>query len=213
MPEFEGVTPSGYDDAAASSLEQGALADAQSKAFYQQFPNSTYGQQYNPVEYDEIEGNPEDPAALTDIPTSSTNVRRPRTVAAGYDDTRQVLTVMFRDGTLFNFYNVTPGEWKTFQSSYSKGPLLNFYNKGQYSPGFLLTAPHSYGPADVSNVSPEVLSTIYRVARSSQFRYASNRGTVYRTAQGKAYIPPKSKKGAAPKNNPPASRPHRPHKP
>jgi hypothetical protein len=193
MPEFEGVTPSGYDDAAASSLEQGALADAQSKAFYQQFPNSTYGQQYNPVEYDEIEGNPEDPA--------------------GYDDTRQVLTVMFRDGTLFNFYNVTPGEWKTFQSSYSKGPLLNFYNKGQYSPGFLLTAPHSYGPADVSNVSPEVLSTIYRVARSSQFRYASNRGTVYRTAQGKAYIPPKSKKGAAPKNNPPASRPHRPHKP
>lgn len=213
MPEFEGVTPSGYDDAAASSLEQGMTSDAEGKAFYQQFPISQYSGQYRPVEYDEIEGNPEDPAALTDIPTSSTNVRRPRTVAAGYDEQRQVLTVMFRDGTLFNYYSVTPGEWKTFQSAYSKGPLLNLWSKGQYNPGFLLLAPHQYGPADVSNVSPEVLSTIYRVARSSQFRYASNKGTVYRTAQGKAYTPPKSRKGRAPKNNPPAAKATRPRKP
>jgi hypothetical protein len=213
MPEFEGATPSGYDDAAASSLEQGMTADAEGQAFYQQFQTSKYAGQYNPVEYDEIEGNPEEPAVLTDIPTSSTNVRRPRTVAAGYDEKREVLTVMFRDGTLFNYYNVSPSEWKTFHNSYSKGPLLNLYSKGQYNPGFLLLAPHSYGPADVSNVSPEVLANIYRVARSSQFRYASNRGTVFRTAQGRAYTPPKSKKGVAPKNNPPASRPHRPHRP
>ena len=212
MPAQE-PTPSGYDAAAASALEQGVYSDSFSKEFYDEFANSRYAGQYNPVDYDEIEGNPEDPAVLTDIPTSSTNVRRPRTVAAGYDAQRQVLTVMFRDGTLFNYYNVSSSEWNTFHNSYSKGPMLNLYSKGQYNPGFLLTAPHSFGPADVSNVSPEVLATIYRVARSSQFRYASNRGTVYRTAQGRAYTPPKSKKGAAPKNNPPASRPHKPHRP
>ena len=212
MPAQE-PTPGGYDAAAASALEQGVSSDPSSRSFYDEFENSRYAGQYNPVQYDEIEGSPEDPAALTDVPTSSTNVRRPRTVAAGYDEQRQVLTVMFRDGTLFNYYNVTPSEWKTFHNSYSKGPMLNVFNKGQYNPGFLLTAPHSFGPADVSNVSPDVLATIYRVARSSQFRYASNRGTVYRTAQGKAYTPPKSKKGVAPKNTPPASRPHKPHKP
>jgi hypothetical protein len=213
MPNLEGATPGGYDAATASSFEQGMTADAEGNLFYQQFPNSKYAGQYNPVEYDEIEGDPEAPAALTDIPTSSTNVRRPRTVAAGYDEQRQVLTVMFRDGTLFNFYNVDAGTWKTFHNSYSKGPMLNLWNKGTYSPGALLTSPHSYGPADTSNVSPEVLAGIYRVARSSQFRYASNKGTVYRTAQGKAYTPPKSKKGRAPKNTPPAAKSHKPHKP
>jgi hypothetical protein len=188
-------------------------ADAEGALFYQQFPNSKYANQYDPVEYDEIEGNPEEPAQLTDVPTSSTNVRRPRTVAAGYDEQRKVLTVMFRDGTLFNYYDVDPGTWKTFHNSYSKGPMLNLYNKGTYSPGALLMAPHTYGPADVSNVSPEVLSTIYRVARASQFRYASNKGTVYRTAQGKGFSAPKSKGGRAPKNSPPAAKAHRPHKP
>jgi hypothetical protein len=213
MPNLEGVTPGGYDDAAASSLEQGMTADAEGALFYQQFPNSKYANQYDPVEYDEIEGNPEEPAQLTDVPTSSTNVRRPRTVAAGYDEQRKVLTVMFRDGTLFNYYDVDPGTWKTFHNSYSKGPMLNLYNKGTYSPGALLMSPHTYGPADVSNVSPEVLSTIYRVARASQFRYASNKGTVYRTAQGKGFSAPKSKGGRAPKNSPPAAKAHRPHKP
>lgn len=213
MPELEGQTPEGYESSDASALEKGIVSDPEGKVFYQQFPSSKYSDQYNPVQYDEIEGTPEDPAALTDIPTSSTNVRRPRTVAAGYDPQRQVLTVMFRDGTLFNYYNVTPGEWKTFQNSYSKGPMLNLYNKGQYNPGFLLMVPHQYGPADVSNVSPQVLSTIYQVARSSQFRYASNRGTVYRTAQGKGYSLPKSKKGKAPRNTPPAAKAHKPHRP
>ena len=226
MPNLEGATPGGYDAATASSFEKGMTADAEGNLFYQQFPNSKYAGQYNPVEYDSVEGetdengvlidpnaSPEAPAPLTDVPTSSTNVRRPRTVAAGYDEQRQVLTVMFRDGTLFNFYNVDAGTWKTFHNSYSKGPMLNLWSKGTYSPGALLTSPHSYGPADTSNVSPEVLAGIYRVARASQFRYASNKGTVYRTAQGKAYNPPKSKKGKAPKNNPSAAKAHRPHKP
>lgn len=213
MPDLEGMTPSGYDSAAASSLEGGINADSESAAFYQAFPTSKYANQYNPNVYDEFEGDPEEPAALTDIPTSSTNVRRPRTVAAGYDAQRKVLTVMFRDGTLYNFYNVTSSEWNTFHNSYSKGPLLNLYRDGQPNPGFLLTSPHQYGPADVANVNPQVLATIYKVARSSQFRYASNKGTVYRTAQGKAYTPPKSKRGNAPKNKPPAAKAHRPHKP
>jgi len=212
MPDLEGATPTGYEDAAASSLEKGFISDAESKSFYQEFPNSGYSQQYDPDDYGQLE-DAEAPAALTSVPTSSTNVRRPRTVAAGYDPQRKVLTVMFRDGTLYNYYNVEPGTWKLFDNSYSKGPLLNLYNKGQYDPGVLLVTPHQYGPADTSNVSSDVLATIYRVARSSQFRYASNKGTVYRTAQGKAYTAPKSKGGRAPKNNPPASKAHKPHTP
>jgi hypothetical protein len=212
MPDLEGVTPSGYDSATASSFEQGAQVDAEGKAFYQQFPNSKYAAQYNPVEYEQDEDQ-ESPAALTDIPTSSTNVRRPRTVAAGYDEEREVLTVMFRDGTLWNFYNVDSATWRTFHNSYSKGPMLNWHSKGQFSPGALLLSPHMNGPADISNVSSKVLSTIYRVARTSQFRYASNRGTVYRTAQGRGYKPAKPKSGKAPKNTPRAGRPHKPHTP
>jgi hypothetical protein len=213
MPNLEGATPGGYDDAAASSLEQGMSSDSEGKAFYDAFSQSRFANQYNPVGYDEIVGDPESPVALTSIPTSSTNVRRPRTVAAGYDPERKVMTVMFRDGTLFNYYNVEPGTWKLFDNSYSKGPLLNLYNKGQYDPGVLLVTPHQYGPADISNVSSDVLSTIYKVARASQFRYASNKGTVYRTAQGKAYTPPKAKKGRPPKNTPPAAKAHKPHRP
>ena len=212
MPDLEGETPNGYTESVASSFEQGMLLDPEGKAFYQQFPNSDYAQQYSPNDYGEIE-DAEAPALLTSIPTSSTNVRRPRTVAAGYDAERKVLTVMFRDGTLYNYYNVEPGTWKLFDNSYSKGPLLNLYNKGQYDPGVLLVTPHQYGPADVTNVSSDVMATIYRVARASQFRYASNKGTVYRTAQGKAYTPPKANRGRAPKNNPPASKAHKPHTP
>jgi hypothetical protein len=30
------------------------------------------------------------------------------------------MTVVFRDGTFYNYYQVTPGEWEAFHASYSK---------------------------------------------------------------------------------------------
>lgn len=103
----------------------------------------------------------------TDIPTSSTDYSRPRTVAAGYDPERKTMTVVFRDGTFYNYYEVNLGEWQAFKASVSKGnPWLNKANKNQGSDGLFVGKPR--GPADVSNISAEVRELLYRVVRTSQ---------------------------------------------
>lgn len=112
--------------------------------------------------------------ANLDVPTSSSNVSRPRTLAAGYylyvgerakpyADQRGKITVMFRDGTFYNYYDVPPGVWQTFRNSVSKGPMLNRRNRFQSSDGVLLSFPH--GPADVSEVPEELQRLVYRTAR------------------------------------------------
>lgn len=103
----------------------------------------------------------------TDIPTSSTDYSRPRTVAAGYDASRQTMTVVFRDGTFYNYYEVTTGEWQAFKASVSKGnPWLNKANKYQGSDGLFVGKPR--GPADVSSISPEVRELLYKIVRAKQ---------------------------------------------
>jgi hypothetical protein len=132
------------------------------------------------------------PARLTDVPTSSTNFKKPRTVAAGYDNARQVLTVMFRDGTLWNYYDVTKDEWIKFHASISKGnPFINrqFLSKPQ-------------GLADLSGISDDFLSQLQLMARTNQFRYKSRRATldpygkkiygVTKSAQSKSQLNPRS---------------------
>lgn len=112
------------------------------------------------------------------IPTSTTNVSRPRTVAAGYylyvgerakqyADQRGTVTVIFRDGTFYNYYNVPPGEWQTFKGSISKGPMVNRGTKGKPD-GTLLRYPH--GPADMSQVPEELQRYVYRIARTEQIK-------------------------------------------
>lgn len=115
------------------------------------------------------------------IPTSTSNPSRPRTLAAGYylyvgerakayADQRGKITVMFRDGTFYNYYNVPPGVWQEFKSSISKGPLLNRGGQGknrkQGADGILLSYPH--GPADVTDIPEELQRYTYRVARATQ---------------------------------------------
>lgn len=70
---------------------------------------------------------PDAPAPLTVVPTSTTNPARPRTVAAGYDRQRKTLTVMFRDGTLYNYYEVTSLVWGNFKRARSKGRFIYTY--------------------------------------------------------------------------------------
>ena len=168
-----GATPSGFDASDVSYLQSALQADSNVNDIYQSAQSTEF---YKPVQA----AGKEAPARLTDIPTSSTNAARPRTVAAGYDAQRKVVTVMFRDGTLFNYYNVEPGTWQNFQSSVSKGrPWLNLYGDG--TPGALV-ATGDYGPADLSNVDPNVLSEIYRVARSAQVRYTTRTNRVNRNS-------------------------------
>lgn len=164
---------------------------------------------------------PEAPADFSDnnrdrdVPTSSTYAKRPRTVAASYDKARQVLTVVFRDGTLWNYYQVTPGEWQNFHNSISKGrPWLN-------AGGPFTRKPN--GPADMTNLPPEVTGAIYAEARRAQLRYV----TKYRyktgatrtvtSKSGKKYTydvsgqrVSKTKLKAAGKNTATANKPKRP---
>jgi hypothetical protein len=108
----------------------------------------------------------------SDIPTSSSNYSRPRTIAAGYDEQRQTMTVVFRDGTFYNYYQVTPGEWQGFKASVSKGnPWLNKAGRRQGSDGLFLSKPR--GLADVSSINPQIRELLYKVVRTSQIEQSS----------------------------------------
>ena len=118
-------------------------------------------------------GEDSSPADLTLIPTSTTNPDRPRTVAAGYDETEEKLTVMFRDGTLYNYYEVSKNEWLTFKSNRSKGVVI--YSMLDFKPR---------GYADDSNLRPNQRQALYRFARSFQThrkgRSKGQGGTAYK---------------------------------
>lgn len=116
-------------------------------------------------------------SSLTDIPTSSTDYRRPRTVAAGYDLDPETgdgtVTVVFRDGTFWNYYNISPGTWLTFHNSISKGVHLNNArtNKGR-GDGLILRECSSHGPADISKLSDSAQEFLYKVVRTAQIYHA-----------------------------------------
>ena len=107
------------------------------------------------IQPDEMEDT--SPADITVVPTSTTNPARPRTVAAGYDEDEEKLTVIFRDGTFYNYYEVTGGEWAAFKANRSKGAiiarLLDFKPRG---------------PADVSTLSKKAQQAFYRYSRGAQ---------------------------------------------
>lgn len=108
-----------------------------------------------------------DAVKLTDVPTSSTNYSRPRTVAAGYDPERGTMTVVFRDGTFYNYYQVSDTEWEAFSASFSKGrPWLNRKGKMQANDGLFIGKPR--GQADVSEIDPRIREQLYRVVRAQQ---------------------------------------------
>lgn len=97
------------------------------------------------------------PAELTLVPTSSSNPDRPRTVAAGYDEDEEKLTVMFRDGTLYNYYEVDPSEWAAFKANRSKGAVI--YRMLDFKPR---------GYADDSSLSKGAREAFYRYSRGIQ---------------------------------------------
>lgn len=136
----------------------------------QSIPDSIYSPNTNPYVIPGEKGSTpsvDTAVNLTDIPTSSTNYNRPRTVAAGYDPDTQTMTVVFRDGTFYNYYEVTQGEWINFSSSFSKGkPWLNKANSKQGSDGLFIGKPR--GVADPSSMSPALQQALWRVASTQQ---------------------------------------------
>lgn len=135
----------------------------------------------SPVGYGKRIANREAPAPITLVPTSTTNPLRPRTIAAGYDSGRRILTCVFRDGTYYNYYEVTPLEWGTFKRARSKGKYIYTY---------LDSKPR--GVASVAQISSPGREVLYRISRTHQIRSegrqpihskTSKAGTVY----GKKY--------------------------
>jgi hypothetical protein len=135
-------------------------------------------------ETEKVDGYSPEPVTITQIPTSSTDYSRPRTVAAGYDEARETMTVVFRDGTFYNYYQVSPTEWEAFSASFSKGrPWLNKANETtQAADGIFIGKPR--GVADVSTLDPGVKEQLYRVASAWQI---AKKPRAHKTA----YNPPK----------------------
>lgn len=106
------------------------------------------------------DGEDESAAPISVVPTSTTNPERPRTVAAGYDPQENKITVVFRDGTYYNYYQVSPQEWQAFKARVSKG---------RYIYSYLDSKPR--GPADVGTISAQARKAFYQIARASQVHY------------------------------------------
>lgn len=148
--------------------------------------------------------------AFTDsqVPTSSTDYSRPRTVAAGYDPVRSTMTVVFRDGTFYNYYEVSESEWFAFKSSISKGnPWLNRKNKNQASDGLFVGKPRGY--ADVSNVSPQIREALYRISRTQQIhsRTGLNKGKQPRSTANRRQGALRAAANRTPGKNPSQAKP------
>lgn len=58
------------------------------------------------------------------FPTTSSNPQRPRTLKAGYDYNSRTLTVVFRDGTWWDYRDVPAEMWEAFKAAESKGKYL-----------------------------------------------------------------------------------------
>lgn len=96
---------------------------------------------------------------FTEVPTQTSEPDRPRTVAASYDPERSVLTLVFRDSTIYNYYDVTIDEWYEFKGKSSKW---------QYISDHLNFKPR--GPADTSDLPPKLRYLAYRGARALQIK-------------------------------------------
>lgn len=134
------------------------------------------------------------PSRITVVPTSTTNAKRPRTVAAGWQARTArdlgTLTVVFRDGTYYNYYDVDYREWQDFKSMVSKG---------HYIANFLDSKPR--GPAELGAVDARVraaLELIYVTGRASQkYSYRSGTKRVTDPVTGKRVSVYRNKQGTA----------------
>lgn len=158
--------PTEYNNLAGEPMSMDTMYNAQdgwsSRPFYEVVPLT--GDLRVPGEQPD-EDEDTSPAALTLVPTSSSNPARPRTVAAGYDEEEEKLTVVFRDGTFYNYYEVDKNEWNAFKANRSKGAVI-----------YQMLDFHPRGPADVSSLSKKAQQAFYRYSRGAQL-HMKGKGT------------------------------------
>lgn len=83
-------------------------------------------------------------ARLSLSSTSTIDPESPRTLSAGYDAETHIMTIQFRDGTLWNYYDVPEEIWSEFENAESKGRYLKASGLDDW---------HSMGPAEGSTTS------------------------------------------------------------
>ena len=174
-----------------------AISFAQNEAFNDYNPDGDYRNLASAKGGTSVypEGEEHEPASsgLEEIPTATSMPDRPRTVAAAYDPERKVLTLVFRDGTYYNYYEVTMNEWQTFRGRASKW---------QYIRNVLDGKPRGAASAAGDDISADVRAAIYMVARTAQTRMRGKTpASQMRTAINKSSAP-KSYPGRKPGVNP-----------
>jgi hypothetical protein len=127
------------------------------------------------IEYENLSSDARDyedaPAPITVKPTSTINPRKPRTVAAGYragtneDGSAGTLTVIFRDGSYYNYYEVEPYLWQQFKQVKSKGRFIAKY---------LDQKPRGY--ASVAYITAIAQKTEYYISRTNQVMSRGKQG-------------------------------------
>lgn len=77
----------------------------------------------------------DDSALLPYQPTPSINPPRPRTLAAGYNRETETLRVRFRDGQVYEYFDVPERVWRNFKRVKSPGRAINrTLNQYEYAP-------------------------------------------------------------------------------
>jgi len=145
-----------YADAAGNLISRGGM----------EYENRAEDYGADPRDYEDA------PAPITVKPTSTTNPGRPRTIAAGYrpgtssDGSSGTLTVIFRDGSYYNYYNVEPYLWQQFKQVKSKGRFIRKYLDQK-----------DRGYASVAYISSIAQRSEYFVSRTNQILYKGKQGT------------------------------------
>lgn len=113
----------------------------------------------------------EEGSEYTEVPTATSNPAHPRTVAAAYNREETKLTIMFFDGTLYNYYSVSPEEWDNFKTAQNdRGEL----SKGQYIKDTL--DQKARGFANIEELPEDVRMLARTLARGVQVAAARKRG-------------------------------------
>lgn len=98
-----------------------------------------------------------------ELPTATSKPERPRTLGAMYsrpkegDEEGGTLTLVFRDGTWYNYYGVEPDVWQDFRGRTTKWEFIKNTLDN-----------YSRGPADMRYFTEPERELLYRILRSAQ---------------------------------------------
>ena len=98
--------------------------------------------------------------------TTSSNPTKPRTLKAGYDNSTGTLTVVFRDGTWWEYRGVPVSLWQEFRAADSKGKFMRASGLDTWG---------DMGPADVGAMPRHRRVQMNDISEFANYMYSSNK--------------------------------------